>query len=350
MSNAKLRKSATKDMKQQQSAPTASPENKDLERYTQLLLALSEKAPEKVKPYMQKASPVVAMIFLYIKIATPYIVQAACFVSDVINKLPDRVFYALLGFTICFCGGVFPTTIAAVEAWKLCGGNEAMRSGKELLAEWTKVLEANKKDNEEDKDDNGIADVDEISPQELLLRKSKLAMKSVDPNKINKELALIYTGWIGVIAVLKIQFAKTVTLGNMIGDKLYGAVAFYAEKQVLAVTPEENKKWVPIVLQWMCKAVAISLAWWIQRVISAFHSAIRGGQIFGRELVNFLHEKGFVNWKDEDTYMDEAVGWAVAALGLLFQWTFRFSMPFPLNILLFPVTMLETFIIWSVSN
>jgi len=349
MSNAKLRKSATKDMKQE-SAPTASPENKDLERYTKLLLALSEKAPDKVKPYMEKASPIVAMIFLYIKIATPYILQAACFVQEMISKLPERVFNALLGFTICFCGGVFPTTIAAVEAWKVCGGDEAISSAKEILAEFKKVLEANKKDNEEDKDGNGIADVDEISPQALLLRKSKLAMRSVDPDKINNGLANLYTGWIGVLAVLKIQFAKTVTLGTMIGEKLYGAAQFFVEPQVMAVTPEEYKKWVPVVLQWMCKAIAISIAWWIQRVISAFHSAIRGGLIFGRELVNYLHEKGVVNWKDDDTYMDEAVGWAVAALGLLFQWTFRFSMPFPLNILLFPVTLLETFIIWSVSN
>lgn len=340
----------TKDVKQQESVPTAVPENKDLERYTKLLLALSEKAPEKVQPYMVQVSPIVAMMFLYIKIATPYIVQAACFVHDVINKMPERLFYALLGFTICFCGGVFPTTIAAVEAWKVCGGNEALESAKELLAEWKKVLEANKKDNEEDKDNNGIADVDEISAQELLLRKSKLALRSVDANKINSGLGNVYTGWIGVIAVLKIQFAKTVTLGNMIGEKCYGAVQFYVEPQIMNVVPAEYKKWTPVVLQWMCKAVAISIAWWIQRVISAFHSAIRGGLLFGREIVNYLHEKGLVKWKDEDTYMDEAVGWAMAALGLMFQWTFRFSMPFPLNVLLFPVTILESFIIWSVSN
>lgn len=345
MSGTKQRKGGAKE--KDVVSPTT--EDKDKERYTKLILALSEKAPEKVRPYIVQAAPVLAMIGVYIKIATPYIIQAVSVAQDVISKLPERILYAIMGFTICFCGGVFPTTIAAVEAWKVCGGDEAIRSGKQLYNEWLKVVEANKKDNEEDKDGDGVADVDQISPQELLARKSKLALKAVDPHAVSKELALLYTGWVGVLAVLKIQFAKTVTLGSTIGEKLYGVVQNFVEPGIEKVTPEEYKKWVPVCLQWFCKIVAISIAWWIQRVISAFHSAIRGGLIFGRELVNYLNEKGYVKWKDEDTYMDEAVGWGVAALGLMFQWTFRFSMPFPLNILLLPVTLLETFIIWSVS-
>jgi hypothetical protein len=34
----------------------------------------------------------------------------------------------------------------------------------------------------------------------------------------------LYTGWIGVVAVLKIQFAKTIALGSAIGDFIYPPV------------------------------------------------------------------------------------------------------------------------------
>jgi hypothetical protein len=44
------------------------------------------------------------------------------------------------------------------------------------------------------------------------------------------------------------------------------------------------------------------------------------------------------------------VGYGLALVGLVFQLTSGFALPFPLNILLFPVTLLEYVLVWLVAK
>lgn len=324
--------------------------NSEAERYAKLIIGLSDNAPEKARPYIKKAAPIVGMAAVYIRIAIPHIIKFYSMVAEQVAKLPMGLIRALVGFCMCFFGGVFPGTIAAYEAWSLCGGKEAVASAKELYAEFEKVLEANKKDGEEDKDGDGKPDIDSLDPKELVIHKTKLVLQTVDPSKVSKQISLLYTGWIGVLATLKIQFARTITLGVSIGEKLYGPTEHYIQPVVEKLVEEEYQQWVPVVLKWICKVIAVSIAWWIQRIISAFHSCIKGGLIFGRELVHFLHKKGYVKFDIDDTYIDEGIGWGIAVVGLFTQFYFGFGVPFPLNLFFLPVTFVEAFIAWSVNS
>jgi hypothetical protein len=54
---------------------------------------------------------------------------------------------------------------------------------------------------------------------------------------------------------------------------------------------------------------AVSLAWFLQRVITAFHSAIRGGHIFSRNLLDYLSIMKIVVINKDETYLDEVVGY-----------------------------------------
>jgi len=328
----------------------AADKKSEADRYAKLIIGLSDKAPEKVRPYIEKAAPIVGMAAVYIRIAIPHIVKFYGMVAEQFAKLPMGLMRAVIGFCMCFFGGVFPGTIAAYEAWSLCGGKEAVASMKELYGEFEKVLVANKKDGEEDKDGDGKADIDQLDPKELVIHKTKLILQTVDPSKVSKQVSLLYTGWIGVLATLKIQFARTITLGVSIGDKLYGPVEHYVQPIVTKLVEEEYQHWVPVVLKWICKAVAVSIAWWIQRVISAFHSCIRGGLMFGRELVHYMHEKGYVKFDIDDTFIDEGIGWAIAVIGFITQMYLGFGVPFPLNLFFLPVTFVEAFIAWSVNS
>jgi len=112
----------------------------------------------------------------------------------------------------------------------------------------------------------------------------------------------------------------------------------------------EYKKWAKPVVHYAIKSFAISIAWTVQRVISAFHSAIRGGLMFTRNLITYLNEMKFINFDDKDTYMDEVIGYGVAALGFLVQIFFGFALPFPLNILLLPFTIAEYLLISLVAK
>ena len=51
-----------------------------------------------------------------------------------------------------------------------------------------------------------------------------------------------------------------------------------------------------------------------------------------------------------DTYADEAVGYGLAAFGFYCQFTWGFGMPFPLNLVMWPFTLVEWYIRWSITT
>ena len=115
-------------------------------------------------------------------------------------------------------------------------------------------------------------------------------------------------------------------------------------------TPPEYRKWVKPFLSYAVQSMAISLAWTLQRIISAFHSAIRGGLMFSRNILRYLSEMKYIHINHEETVVDEVVGYAIAIIGLWFQLSLGFGLPFPLNIILFPFSILEYFLMWAVSR
>ena len=94
----------------------------------------------------------------------------------------------------------------------------------------------------------------------------------------------------------------------------------------------------------------VSIAWSVQRILSAFHSAMRGGIIFSRNILEYLSKMNYIHINHEETMLDEAVGYGLALIGLYFQLAYGFGLPFPLNILLLPFRMAEYFLIWIVNN
>mmetsp|Transcript_52204 Transcript_52204/g.148816 ORF Transcript_52204/g.148816 Transcript_52204/m.148816 type:complete len:338 (-) Transcript_52204:172-1185(-) len=311
-------------------------------RVAKIIEEASAKFPVQVAPYVKKAAPVLATMWKYFLIALPFISQALTKVQEVVAQLPERVMWMIVGFVVCFFGGVFPATIAAFEAARLCGVRVAVVHIGELHEEWQKVRDA--------KTDDGkpVLDVSDIGSSDFVIRKSQMVLKNVDPEKVNHAMVGLYTGWVGIVAALKIKFAKTVTLGAVIGEMLYKPAA-QLEPVLEAAMPEEYRRWVPVTVRWVCKATAITFAWWVQRVFSAFHSAIRGGVIFGEHLVYFLREKGVLKVGPENTYIDEVAGWAIAALGFLFQLYNGFHVPFPFSFVIWPIQIVEAVIVWSVS-
>ena len=107
------------------------------------------------------------------------------------------------------------------------------------------------------------------------------------------------------------------------------------------------KKWCPVLLDWLCKSIGISIAWKIQTVLSAFASALAGGLIMSRAMLLVFYK----GKKDHgETMVDEIASYALAALGFYFQYSFSFSTPFPLNVVLFPVGLADYYIRWAVTK
>jgi len=240
--------------------------------------------------------------------------------------------------------------ITAIEAYRQIGWGPTVKALKVLHADFQTVAAASKKDDAKDADGDGIADVDQMSAADFVERKTLLMLRTTDPTAVGDAVSAISVGWVAVLAALKISFARAIALGAAIGDVLCVPALRYGAPMLKRVTPEEYQKWIVPGLTYTCKFVAISVAWTVQRVISACHSAVRGGQLAGKGLVAYLHKYGLLKKSADDTYLDEIVGYALMVLGLLFQLSMGFSLPFPLNIILLPVTICEKVLVWVVMD
>mmetsp|Transcript_6172 Transcript_6172/g.16340 ORF Transcript_6172/g.16340 Transcript_6172/m.16340 type:complete len:135 (+) Transcript_6172:84-488(+) len=114
--------------------------------------------------------------------------------------------------------------------------------------------------------------------------------------------------------------------------------------------PPELHHWLPTAVRTCCKMVAVALAWYLQVIISAVQSAIKGGLIFARKSLALAQAHGYIHRSAEDTYLDEMVGFTVALFGFYTQWQWGFALPFPFNIIMFPFSIIEWYIRWSVSS
>lgn len=119
--------------------------------------------------------------------------------------------------------------------------------------------------------------------------------------------------------------------------------------------PKEYSKWVPIVISWVMKAIAMSIVWYIQSIISATVSALQGGLIMARATLQFCvaHKitlGGRFPQRHEDTNIDEYLSYLFAAMGFYTQFRDGFGLPFPLNLILWPFELAEYYIRWTITK
>ena len=155
----------------------------------------------------------------------------------------------------------------------------------------------------------------------------------------------VYTGFMGVVATLRMQFAQTITLGVVIGATFsqlaqaslqpvschlfrarallalsisYSADFCFTRQVFTRLVPQEYHKWIPVSIDWVCKAIGISVAWTVQRVISGFYSAVRGAQLASRGILRWAVHYKFLpaGFEDEGNYY-YAVGVAASTCVLV---------------------------------
>jgi len=263
---------------------------------------------------------------------------------------PELLIPSFIGLIMCFFGGSFLTTIAAVEAYKLCGYESSITCIKNLYEDFSRFSLANKVDDAVDDNNDGVADVKQIPKSELATRKTLLFLRTIDPKRVSEAIAGLNAGCLAVIATLKLQFAKSITLGQAIGSVVEKPALKYGVPIVENLLPNEYKRWAGPIISYPIKSAAISLAWLIQRTISAFHSAVRGGNMFGKNIIEYLNKMDYIKLDAKDTILDEVLGYAFAALGLYFQLSYGFSLPWFLAIPLFPFSIIETYLMWVVNS
>lgn len=319
------------------------------QRIARMIDAASEKAPPEIAKYIKAAAPYMGW--------TVVIGEGVLWVQfksfqlgwRVYQSLPINLAKAVTGLAICFFGGSFPTLITASEAFTQSGWAQTKKCVRELYEEGMLAVEASKEDDQKDDDGDGIKDVNQVSGQALLTRKSLLVLRTVDPEKISKALAGVAVSWTAVAAVLKVEFARTISLGVSIADRLKAPTGRVMIPVLTHVLPPEYHRWIPVTIDYLCKYVGVSVAWKLQSAISAFHSSFRGGLMFTRAVLTFAGEKGLTNVRHEDTMIDEFTGWPLAAAGFWCQLKGGFELHFPFNFVLWPLEAAEKWIQWQIT-
>lgn len=316
----------------------------------------SSSALDVAAKYYEKAAPVIDKVTAFMQITgIPFMIHVYHQLQDLWILLqpykPELLIPGFCGLIMCFFGGSFPMLIAAAEAYRLVGYESSLKCIRDLNDDFGKFLLASKQDDARDDDNDGISDVIQISKKELAQRKVLLFLKTVDPKRVTEAMAGLNGGFLAVIATLKLQFAKAITLGQAIGNIVEKPANIYCLPILHALLPEDYKRWAQPIISYSVKSIAISIAWFVQRVMSAFHSAIRGGHMFSKNVFEYLSKMGYVQIRQEDSHLfDEIIGYSVAIIGLWFQLSLGFSLPFPLNFLLLPFRTLEWTLIWIVSK
>ena len=280
----------------------------------------------------------------------PPTVGAIKAVMNFYRGLPQDAIVAQVGLVYCFAGGYYPTLFSCLQAARHCGWEVAQEAIHDLTDEAIKVIEA-------------TADLtwDDLDGREVFLRQTNIVLKTVDPMKINQAAAALYTTWLGVSAVLEKEYVRVIALSVTMANYLERGAHWILEPPVKLVVPKDYHRWVPVTIGWICKGVAMNIAWRIQRVLTASTSAMVGGLMFARAILRILHKNGvrLFGWIDEtgqESPLDDILGFTIASIGFWtqmeaqFQNNFSFEVPFPISLVTWPFDYIERAIQWAITN
>ena len=227
-----------------------------------VLKAAADRTPGMAGTLIKTFAPVIAAVVVISEFAAPYLIMlyyfgVACWQwADKHGGQPIKI---CVGLFMCFCGGAFPAVITAVEAYRQIGFEPTKRALKVLFDDFKKVQEAHKQDDQDDSNRDGKADVDSLTAGELVERKVLLFLRTSDPEQTSRAMSAITSGFLAVLASLKIKFAQAIVVGGAIGDVLRPPVRRAMEPFLKKALTEDYHKWIRPGLNYACKLVAVSI-------------------------------------------------------------------------------------------
>ncbi|CAM9702484.1 unnamed protein product, partial [Ascophyllum nodosum] len=310
---------------------------------------IADKGPPWLAKFFRGFAPSVTVTLTILDLVGPVLLQVYGRLYQLYKILPVHVIGMVYGLTICFFGGFFHLTIAAVETFSTTGGEKVWAYVNDLMEDLKMLHMANKEDDKRDDDDDGIPDVQQISADKLVSRKASLALRVINPERAINAITGIWQGYLGVLVILKFRFAKTISLAVSIGNYMKPTAAKIFGPSLAYAIPKEYHEWIAPMINVFCKFVAMTIAWWIQRFISTVQSAVKGGLLFSRSLMRFISDTTSFKLDPDDSFMDEILGWTLAACGAYFQIGDNWNLPVLVRLLLWPAYFTEIFLQWSVT-
>lgn len=176
--------------------------------------------------------------------------------------------------------------------------------------------------------------------------------KSIDPENVATALEGLTMATVAILATLRIRFAKAITLGTAIGGVLHSVFSQFTQQILEYSLPDDYEKWIPVINKYGFRYLGVCASWILMRAVTSVFAAMRGSSLFLTGLTAYLVRHGHVTsgtFQAGNPMMVAA--WTVlAVLGVYSQISSRFSLPFPLNLLLLPLTIAEQVVVFAVGS
>lgn len=303
-------------------------------------------APEWLKPYAKYLGTGIRVTGKVIDVVGPVVIKGYGLGKQGYKLLepygPEELLPMLVGVLMCVFGGSFMMTISAMEAYRMAGWHETKEHLVIMRDNVRKARAESRKDDEVDADGDGIADVKQIESKELATRKISLFMRVTNPLELSAALSGLYIGLLAVVATLRMRMARTIALGCSLGNAAAGPALKLIKPVAESAVPPEYHNWIAVVVSYVCKGLGVWIAMIVHRVLAAVHSAVRGSQLFCENFATYTRKRGYSALADG--YYDEAAMAVVAFMGLYFQLSSSFSIPWLLALPLAPVIIFEKFL------
>ncbi|KAG8461829.1 hypothetical protein KFE25_001447 [Diacronema lutheri] len=327
------------------------------------VLAVAEAAPVGARERLRGAAPCVATCWVGCVVACARVATSVGALHRALHSAPAKLVSVAYGALLCFFGGPFAVSFAAIEAFNAMGCARLVVEARVLQRAWAEAEAADAVDNALDADGDGAADVDALPPRELLARKAALLLAAVsEPRRVQQAAGALLSAWLGALAVLQLRFARAVALALGVARMATPPLLWLLGAPLGRALGPRHAHWAPVLLETLAQAVATSLAWPLERGVSAWYSAMHGGLLAARSLMELCAQLGSSErapaplraaaarvGSPDGTRADEAVGYALFVGGFSCQLASGFELSFPLSVLLLPLLLIEWGLTWQLT-
>jgi hypothetical protein len=274
------------------------------------------------------------------RVAFPFLAFLAQLLYDAyyaaLAYLPPSWLPVAGGLLLVFFGGSFYTLIAAAEAWEACGGASAASAARTLKVQLTSCLAAAAADEAKEGGAGGKA----APPRDQLRRRALLMARHAQPDSLSAAAGALWLTAMGMLATLRLRLARTLVLGASISAQVLPLAEKHAKPLLDAQLPSELLKWSPTLLEWAVKAAIIGTSLFLSKLVGAAHSALRGGRLVAAHGLVLLKQAGHLRIAVDEKLINAAALF-LAAVGVLAQTSAGFSVPFPLSVVVLPLSIAE---------
>ena len=315
-----------------------------------------------IAKFWNQAQPHLAQVQPYMSRILPILMSTGKVANQVTRDYvapfyTDQLGRVMWNVILVFFGGQFALTIMAIQAFNIAGASMIRSSLAQLRTSYYQAMEKLRNDPEAkavfDANGDGMVELEEVGmavlttltneskeKREKSMKMVSICLRAIDPHKISEAFTGFIMGLMAVIATLRSNMAKCISVGAKIGEHISDLVKTRAQKPLYEKFPQ-HKQWVDVGLQSSSTLVGVVFSLMLVKVVNAFNCALDGSRGLTNQLIRYAHSKGRLLSINETDRSVRAVVIGIAFVGVMTQLKAAFKCPWYLKLVLLPAVLSE---------